>query len=92
MAMLATVLLQIYKNRETSWKSCTEGPKVETLTQVQKEETPVLILDGLKYGDFLALPKGTYTAEEKTFKVAFPGFDVKDFPAFRKRASPSGLS
>ena len=43
-------------------------------------------MDGLKYGDFLALPKGTYTAEEKTFKVAFPGFDVKDFPAFRKSA------
>ena len=34
MAMLATVLLQIYKNRETSWKSCTEGRKVETLTQL----------------------------------------------------------
>jgi hypothetical protein len=43
-------------------------------------------LDGLKYGAFLKLPKGTYTAEEKTFKVAFPGFDVKDFPAFRKSA------
>ena len=43
-------------------------------------------MDGLKYGAFLRLPKGTYTAEEKTFKVAFPGFDVKDFPAFRKSA------
>ena len=43
-------------------------------------------MDGLKYGAFLTLPKGTYTAEEKTFKVAFPGFDVKDFPAFRKSA------
>ena len=43
-------------------------------------------MDGLKYGAFLELPKGNYTAEEKTFKVAFPGFDVKDFPAFRKSA------
>lgn len=43
-------------------------------------------MDGLKYGAFLELPKGNYTAEDKTFKVAFPGFDVKDFPAFRKSA------
>ena len=85
-AILATVLYQIFKNRETFWKSCIEGPKVETLTQLQKEKTPVLILDGLKYGAFFRLPKRAITAEENTFKVAFPGIDVKDFPAFRKRA------
>ena len=43
-------------------------------------------MDGLKYGAFFRLPKRPLKAEENTFKVAFPGFDVKDFPAFRKSA------
>jgi Ni,Fe-hydrogenase maturation factor len=78
------VLLQVFKKREASWKDCKEGQKAETLTPLMKEQTPVLIVDALKYGDFLRMPKRIIKAEEKTFKVAFPGCDVKDLPAFRK--------
>ena len=85
-AHLATVLSQIFKNREAQWKSCKEGPKAETLTQLEKEETHALIVDGLKYGAFFRMPKRTLQPEEKTFKVAFPGFDVSSLPAFRKKA------
>ena len=85
-AHLATVLLQVFKNREATWKACKKGAKVETLTQLQKEQTPVLVVDALKFGAFLKMPKRLLSAPEKTFLVAFPGYDVKDFPAFRKKA------
>ena len=85
-AHLGTVLSQVFKNRETYWKSCKEGPKAETLNPLQKEETHALIVDGLKYGAFFRMPKRTLQPEEKTFQVAFPGFDVSSLPAFRKKA------
>jgi Ni,Fe-hydrogenase maturation factor len=78
------VLLQVFKKREASWKECKEGQKAETLNPLMKEQTPVLIVDALKYGAFLRMPKRIIKPEEKTFKVAFPGCDVKDLPAFRK--------
>ena len=85
-AHLATVLLHVFKKREASWKECKEGPKAETLIPLMKEQTPVFIVDALKFGAFLRMPKKLINADDKTFKVAFPGYDVKDLPAFRKKA------
>ena len=66
-ALLATVLLQVFKNRESSWKECKEGLKAETLSSKDKEQTPVFIVDALKFGAFLNMPKRTIIANEKTF-------------------------
>jgi hypothetical protein len=84
-AHLATVLLKLHKDRETAWESCKEGKDPLTLTQAQKTKTPVLILNALDQGAFLHLGKMEPAADQKTFLLAVPGYDVRQVPAVRNK-------
>jgi hypothetical protein len=83
-AHLATVLLQLYKDREALWKSCVKGKPAKTLN-ADKETAPALVVDALKQGAFLArgLEKQVVSDEDRTFLVAFPGYDVRQVPSTR---------
>jgi len=47
---------------------------------------PVLVLDAFSHSRFLFLEKGDLPVEDKTFLVAFPGYDVTQLPAARAKA------
>ena len=81
---LATVLLQLFKDREALWKSCVKGKTAKTLN-ADKEKAPALVVDALKLGAFLArgLEKQAIKDDDRTFLVAFPGYDVRQVPTIR---------
>ena len=85
-AHLATVLLQLYKDREAAWQSCKKGKPVKTLF-AEKERAPALVLNPFKLGAFLARGKENKLLkdEDRTFLVALPGYDVRQVPATRSQ-------
>jgi hypothetical protein len=81
------VLLQVFKDREAIWKSCRKGVTTKGLSQKEKEEAPVIITNALEHEAFLNIgPNIKIPEDQKTFLVAFPGYDVSSLPAFRKKS------
>jgi hypothetical protein len=85
-AHLATVLLQMHEDRQTA---CEFGKKLQDplpLTQVEKAKIPVLVLDAFLQASFLQDEKKTNLPDkDRTFLVAFPGFDMSQVPAARAK-------
>ena len=81
-AHLATVLLEMYKDREEEWKSCKKGKK--SILSTDKDKAPAIIYDAHKHGEFLKIGKFNVIQGDKTFLVAFPGYDVRQVAAIRK--------
>jgi hypothetical protein len=81
---IATVLLQLYKDREASWQSCKKGKPAKTLF-AEKEKAPALVLNAFVLGAFLYRGKEPRVIkdDDRTFLVAFPGYDVRQVPATR---------
>ena len=74
---MATVLLHIYKERETMWTSCVEPENATLIPNQKKNKTPVLITNAIDHGAFISSEKVTIKEEEdRIFFVAFPGYDV----------------
>jgi hypothetical protein len=85
-AHLATVLLQLHEDRE---KACESGVDLQDplpLTQVEKAKIPVLVLDAFQQASFLQDEKKTNLPDkDRTFLVAFPGFDISQVLATRAK-------
>ena len=84
-AHLATVLLQLFKDRETMWKSYPSKHKnAKAISNPDKEKARALVLNAIKLGDYLNRGKEPPIKEEdRIFMVAFPGYVVRDVPATR---------
>ena len=85
-AHLATVLLQLHEDRQ---KACESGVDLQDplpLTQVEKAKIPVLVLDAFLQASFLQDEKKTnFPDKDRTFLVAFPGFNMSQVPAARTK-------
>ena len=55
------------------------------LTQVEKEKTPVLVLDAFNHAKFLQDETKATPEKARTFLVAFPGFNMSQVPAARAK-------
>ena len=84
-AHLATVLLQLFKDREAMWKSYPHKIKnAKAISNPDKEKALALVLNATKLGDYLNRGKEPPIKEEdRIFMVAFPGYVVRDVPATR---------
>ena len=72
----------MFKDREEEWKSCKKGKK--SILSTDKDKAPALIYDAHKHGEFLKIGKINVIQGDKTFLVAFPGYDVRQVAATRK--------
>ena len=83
---LATALLQLHDDRQTACQCGKNTQDPLPLTQVEKEKTPVLVLDAFNHAKFLQdETKATPPEKARTFLVAFPGFNMSQVPAARAK-------
>ena len=85
LAHLATALLQLHDDRQTACECGKNTQDPLPLTQVEKEKIPVLVLDAFNHAKFLHDETKAAPEKDRTFLVAFPGFDMSQVPAARAK-------